>query len=58
MIKVNCAALPPTLIIEALNTTEWRASGKDGAAEVLGLNSKTLTSRMQRLGIQRNKKNA
>ena len=45
-------------IIEALNTTGWRVSGKDGAAEILGVNPKTLESRMQRLGIQRNKKNA
>jgi len=42
-------------IIEALNTTGWRVSGKNGAAEVLGLNPKTLESRMQRLGIQRSK---
>ncbi len=45
-------------IIEALNTTGWRVSGKGGAAEVLGINPKTLESRMQRLGIQRNRKNA
>ncbi|MHB8882802.1 MAG: sigma 54-interacting transcriptional regulator [Thermodesulfovibrionales bacterium] len=45
-------------IIEALNTTGWRVSGKDGAAEILGINPKTLGSRMQKLGIQRNKKNA
>ena len=44
-------------IIEALNTTGWRVSGKAGAAELLGINPKTLASRMQRLGIQRNKKN-
>ena len=44
-------------IIEALNTSGWRVSGKDGAAEVLGINPKTLESRMQRLGIQRSKKN-
>jgi DNA-binding NtrC family response regulator len=42
-------------IIEALNTTGWRVSGKDGAAELLGINPKTLESKMQRLGIQRNK---
>jgi transcriptional regulator with GAF, ATPase, and Fis domain len=42
-------------IIEALKTTRWRVSGKDGAAEILGINPKTLESRMQRLGIQRNK---
>jgi len=44
-------------IIEALNTTGWRVSGKGGAAEVLGINPKTLESRMQRLDIQRSKKN-
>ena len=44
-------------IIETLNATGWRVSGKDGAAEILGINPKTLESRMQRLGIQRNKKN-
>jgi transcriptional regulator with GAF, ATPase, and Fis domain len=44
-------------IIEALNTTGWRVSGKDGAAEILGINPKTLESKMQRLGIQRSKKN-
>jgi PAS domain S-box-containing protein len=43
-------------IIDALKTTGWRVSGKDGAAEILGINPKTLESRMQRLGIQRNKK--
>ena len=45
-------------IIEVLNSTGWRVSGKGGAAEILGINPKTLESRMQRLGIQRNKKNA
>ncbi len=45
-------------IIEALNTTGWRVSGKDGAAEILGINPKTLESKMQRLGIQRSKKNS
>ncbi|MDO8281186.1 MAG: sigma-54 dependent transcriptional regulator [Thermodesulfovibrionia bacterium] len=44
-------------IIDALNTTGWRVSGKDGAAKILGINPKTLESRMQKLGIQRNKKN-
>ncbi len=42
-------------IIEAMNTAGWRVSGKDGAAEILGLNAKTLESKMQRLGIQRSK---
>jgi len=43
-------------IIEVLTTTRGRVSGKDGAAEILGINPKTLESRMQKLGIQRNKK--
>jgi Response regulator containing CheY-like receiver, AAA-type ATPase, and DNA-binding domains len=43
-------------IIEALNTTRGKVSGTGGAAEMLGINPKTLESRMQRLGIQRNKK--
>jgi formate hydrogenlyase transcriptional activator len=43
-------------IIEALNTTGWQVSGRDGAAEILGINPKTLESRMQRLGIQRKRK--
>ena len=43
-------------IIEALDSTGWRVSGKDGAAEILGINPKTLESRMQRMGIQRKRK--
>lgn len=42
-------------IIDILNTTGWRVSGKSGAAEILGLNPKTLESRMKKLGIQRKK---
>jgi PAS domain S-box-containing protein len=45
-------------IIKVLDTTGWRVSGKHGAAEILGIHPKTLESRMQRLGIQRVKKNA
>ncbi len=45
-------------IIAVLNTTGWRVSGKEGAAEILGINPKTLESMMKKLGIQRSKKNA
>jgi formate hydrogenlyase transcriptional activator len=45
-------------IIEALENTGWRVSGKDGAAETLGINPKTLESMMKKLNIQRSKKNA
>ena len=44
-------------IIGTLKATGWRVSGKNGAAEILGINPKTLESRMQRLGIRRNKNN-
>ena len=44
-------------IIEALNETGWQVSGKDGAAEILDINPKTLESMMKKLGIQRSKKN-
>jgi PAS domain S-box-containing protein len=45
-------------IVEALNRTGWQVSGKDGAAEILGINAKTLESKMQRLGIDKSQKNS
>ena len=41
-------------IIKALNLTNWRVSGDNGAAKLLDINPKTLESRMRRLHIQRN----
>jgi DNA-binding NtrC family response regulator len=38
-------------IVEALNRCNGKVSGKGGAAEVLGMNPNTLTSRMKKLGI-------
>jgi len=40
-------------ILETLKRTNWRVSGEKGAARILGINSKTLESRMKRLGIRR-----
>ena len=40
-------------IIETLEGTGWRVSGRKGAALMLGLKESTLRSRMQRLGIRR-----
>ena len=40
-------------IIRALNKTNWVIHGKKGAAESLGINSSTLRSRMDKLGIKR-----
>lgn len=40
-------------ILRAMQRTNWRVSGERGAAKLLGINSKTLESRMQKLGISR-----
>ena len=40
-------------IIKALKLTGWRVSGNNGAAKILGINPKTLYSRMTKLKIQR-----
>ena len=39
-------------IIEALEITGWRVSGEKGAAKILGINPKTLESRMKKLIIK------
>lgn len=40
-------------IIRVLKQTKGRVSGKEGAAVILGMNAKTLDSRMRKLGIKR-----
>jgi PAS domain S-box-containing protein len=40
-------------ILHALETSNWRVAGKDGAATMLGINPSTLNSRIRALGIQR-----
>jgi len=40
-------------ILQALRKTNWNISGKDGTAELLGLNSSTLRGRMRKHGIRR-----
>jgi transcriptional regulator of acetoin/glycerol metabolism len=40
-------------LIRALEATNWRVSGENGAARLLGINSSTLSSRMKALGIKR-----
>lgn len=37
----------------ALDTADWQVSGRGGAAELLGMNPTTLSSRMKSLGIHR-----
>jgi len=38
-------------IVRILEQTQWKVSGKTGAAEILGLNRSTLRARMRKLGI-------
>ena len=40
-------------IVRVLERTDWKVSGKDGAAEILGLKRGTLRARMQKLGIRK-----
>jgi PAS domain S-box-containing protein len=40
-------------IIQVLEQTRWKVSGKNGASEILGLNSSTLRARMRKLGIHK-----
>ena len=40
-------------ILNALRATDWRVSGANGAARLLGLKPTTLTDRMKKLGISR-----
>lgn len=40
-------------IIKVLEQTNWKVSGKNGAADILGLNRSTLRARMRKLGIKR-----
>jgi transcriptional regulator with GAF, ATPase, and Fis domain len=42
-------------ITEALRKSEWKKNGSGGAAEKLKLNPQTLRSKMQKLGIKRDK---
>jgi chemotaxis protein methyltransferase CheR len=38
-------------IVRTLEQTNWKVSGKNGAAEILGLNRSTLRARIRKLGI-------
>ncbi len=40
-------------IIEVLNYTDWRVSGKKGAATILQMKDKTLFAKMKRFGIEK-----
>jgi chemotaxis protein methyltransferase CheR len=40
-------------IVRVLEQTHWKVSGKNGAAEILGLDRSTLRARMRKLGIRK-----
>ena len=40
-------------IVRILEETRWKVAGKNGASEILGLNSSTLRARMRKLGIRK-----
>jgi transcriptional regulator with GAF, ATPase, and Fis domain len=40
-------------IVSTLKKTNWKVSGENGAAKILGLNPTTLEARMKKLGIKR-----
>ena len=42
-------------ILHVMELTSWRVRGDGGAAQILGLKPTTLESRMQKLGISRQK---
>jgi transcriptional regulator with GAF, ATPase, and Fis domain len=43
-------------ILQALHKTKWKVHGPGGAAEMLGINPRTLDSRLKKLGVVRPKK--
>jgi formate hydrogenlyase transcriptional activator len=49
----NLESIERSHLLDVLKKTNWRISGKGGAAEVLGLKRTTLQSLMKRLGIGR-----
>lgn len=46
-------AMQRDYLIDVLNFTNWRVSGKKGAATILNMKDKTLFAKMKRLGIEK-----
>jgi transcriptional regulator with GAF, ATPase, and Fis domain len=40
-------------LLAALGQTDWRVSGKDGAAELLGVRPTTLSDRIKSFGLRK-----
>jgi chemotaxis protein methyltransferase CheR len=49
------AAVEREYILQVLEQTKWKISGKNGAANILGLDRSTLRGRMIKLQIERHK---
>ncbi|MBF0203975.1 MAG: sigma 54-interacting transcriptional regulator [Desulfamplus sp.] len=49
--KKTLEAVERDYIVQILEHTEWKVSGKNSATEILGLNRSTLRARMRKLGI-------
>jgi len=49
----NLEEVERTHILHVLEKTRWVIHGKQGAAEILGINPSTLRSRMLKLGIKK-----
>ncbi len=51
--RTDLESVERSYIVGVLDRTNWKISGEGGAAEILGMPSSTLRSRMKRLGIER-----
>ena len=51
--KKTLEAVEKDHIVRVLEQTHWKVSGKNSAAEILGLNRSTLRARMRKLGIEK-----
>jgi len=50
---LNLSQVEKEHILRVLTQTNWKVSGKGGAAEILGLKESTLRAKMKKLGIRR-----
>ncbi len=51
--KKTLEAVEKDYIVRVLEQVNWKVSGKNSAAEILGLNRSTLRARMRKLGVQK-----
>ena len=56
MTEEELATLQKENMFAALQLTNWRVSGPDGAAQLVGLKPSTFTDRMKKLGLSKSRK--